>query len=125
MRDIYLDPATHDIFLENEELVLIDKQDEATRQRLVILLKAFKGEWFANTEFGVPYLKNETNNIELLGKGLKDILDLNIRDFIVKTEGIVELISYSSVLDEVTRELTITFSASTTNESIISLSVEI
>ena len=125
MQDIYLNPLTHDLDLQEEQMRYITVQDEATRQRLAINLSTFKGEWRYNIIFGVPYLKNENNPIELLGKSPKALLDLEVRSVILGTEGVTGLVSYSSVEDKGTRGVTITFSATTTNESIIELTVVI
>jgi hypothetical protein len=125
MQDIYLNPLTHDLDLQNEQMRYITTQDEATRQRLAITLSAFKGEWFANILYGVPYLKNDNNPIELLGKGHKDLLDTEIQRTILETEGVTGMSSFSSLEDKSSRQVTITFSATTTNESIIELTVVI
>jgi len=61
MIDLALDPLTHDLYLTNNDLVLLDGA-ERVRQHLAIKLKLWQGEWFMDTEFGTPY------TAEILGK---------------------------------------------------------
>lgn len=125
MTDIYIDPVTHDLDFKAGAFRYTLTEDEATRQRLAITLQTFRGEWFANTNYGVPYLTNKYNKIEILGKGRKDFLDFEIKSVILADKGVVRLISYESIEDKVERKVTISFRATTTNESIIDLTVQI
>jgi len=61
MIDLGLDQQTHDLYLVNNDLVLLDGA-ERVRQHLAIKLKLWQGEWFLDTEFGTPY------TAEILGK---------------------------------------------------------
>ena len=123
-KDLYIDPVTRDIDLTNSQLSLITEKQVATRQRLDITLNAFKGEWDFNINFGIPYMANSNNTVQLLERGRKDILDLEIKSAILSTEGVVELKSYSSVLGT-DREVVIIFSAVTESGEIIESSVTI
>lgn len=125
MADIYIDPLTHDISLVDNRMMLVDTEEEATRQRLVITLKTFRGEWDFNIEAGVPYLKNENNAVQLLGKSNKDLLDLEIKQAILNTEGVVSLNTFDSVFDKAQRTVEIDFTASTDSGEIISVTTTI
>ena len=125
MTDIFIDPITHDISLVNNEMRLVGTEEEATRQRLVITLNAYRGEWQFNINYGVPYLANTNNPIQLLGKSNIDLLDLEIKEAILNTEGVTSLDSYTSVFDKARRTVDITFSASTEKGELISITITI
>lgn len=121
MTDIYLDPVTNDIDLTNNVMRLTTTTEELTRQRTQIWLGMFKGEWFANVLAGIPYLANDNNPQQLLGTSNQRIFDLAIKTGITTRAGIVELNSYSSSLDKVTRILTIAFEATTETGEIVTV----
>jgi hypothetical protein len=125
MADIYIDPLTHDISLVNNRMVLVSTEEESTRQRLVITLKTFKGEWDFNINYGVPYLKNENNPVQLLGKSNKDLLDLEIKQAILNTDGVVSLNTFTSVFDKAQRTVELDFTAVTENGELISVTTTI
>jgi hypothetical protein len=124
MVDIYLNPVTNDIDITNSRITLTNTRKDNTRQRLHITLNAFKGEWFRNINYGIPYLENDNNSVQLLEKNTKDLLDLEIRSAILNTDGIEELISYTSSLNS-DRVLTITFIARLADGSSIQLQEEL
>lgn len=56
MLDIYADPATGDIVLdERGNFRWTETKQESVQQRCDIRLKTYKGEWEYNTSFGTPY----------------------------------------------------------------------
>ena len=125
MADIYIDPISHDISLVNNRMVLVSTEEEATRQRLVITLRAYKGEWQFNINYGIPYLKNDNNPIQLLGKSSVDLLDLEIKQAILNTDGVVSLDSFTSVFDKAQRTVEINFTAVTESGELISVTTQI
>ena len=125
MADIYIDPISHDISLVNNRMVLVSTEEEATRQRLVITLRAYKGEWQFNINYGIPYLKNDNNPIQLLGKSSVDLLDLEIKQAILNTDGVVSLDSFTSVFDKAQRTVEINFAAVTESGELISVTTQI
>ena len=125
MSDIYIDPISHDISLANNRMILVGTEEEATRQRVVITLKVYKGEWAFNTQYGVPYLKNDENPIQLLGKSSVDLLDLEIKQAILNTKGIVNLTSFTSVFDKAQRTVEINFTAETESGKLIAVTTSI
>lgn len=55
--DIALSAASHDLLLSpTNDLILIGNA-ERVAQQIKISLKAFLGEWFLDTGFGVPYFE--------------------------------------------------------------------
>lgn len=112
-KDIYLNPLTNDIDLTNKRMRLTESIPESSRQQVYIDLHTFQGEWYANILAGVPYLANDTNAIQLLGKTSKDTFDITIKGNILSRENIISLTSYSSELNKATRNITINFVAKT------------
>lgn len=119
MTDIFIDPLTGDIDLTNNVMRLTVSIEELSRQRVQIWLNLFKGEWFANITAGIPYLANDNNPEQLLGTTTKDVFDLAIKTGITTRPGIVEIVSYTSSLDNPTRTLTINFEATTETGEIV------
>lgn len=70
---------------------------QAVKTRLLLLT----GEWFLDVTEGTPY------TTEVLGTDTQSTYDFAIRDRILGTEGVVEIITYSSVLDHEARALRI------------------
>lgn len=112
MSDLYVNPLSGDLDLTGSRLYVTKQIEQLARQKLEITLKTFRGEWFANRLFGIPYLANDHNNIQLLEKNTKDLLDLEIRSVILGIESITEITSYTSILSA-DRNLTISFTAVT------------
>jgi hypothetical protein len=65
------------------------------------------GEWYLNTADGTPYAT------EILGAGTNATYDLAIQDRILSTPGVTEIVDYSSVLNPVTRALTVSVTINT------------
>lgn len=57
MNDLFLDPYTEDLAIDDFELSIVKGADRV-RQNLSIKLNLWRGEWFLDTEFGTPYLEN-------------------------------------------------------------------
>lgn len=104
-QDIYLNPETGDIDLNlGTTVTLCPTESELTRQRCLINLRMFRGEWFANILYGVPYFSR------VYRKNSKAVTDNIFKSTIRNTEGVVSLESYESTLDPKTRKLTVSFS---------------
>ena len=125
MSDILLDTLTNDLIVEGGQITLIDNREELARQRLLITLRTFRGEWFKNINFGVPYIENDNNKIALLGKSSKRLLDIELQRQILDIEDIESIEDYTSVLDTTSREIVVTFSAVTKSGAILPLSLTI
>jgi hypothetical protein len=120
MTDIFLNTDTNDIDLVNSVMRLTANTEELTRQRVQIWLGIFKGEWLFNIVAGIPYLANDNNPEQLLGVASnKDSFDRAIREGIITRAGIIDLTSYTSTLDNLTRTLTINFKATTEDGPIV------
>ena len=116
MTDLLIDPVTHDLVIE-EGFLSYTTDLELIRQRLEITLKTYRGEWFPNALYGVPYLENEDNKVQLLGKGTTPLLELTIKRTILESPNIVSLTSFSLQQDPLLRKVDITFTALTDDGS--------
>lgn len=104
--DFLLDDQTRDIVWRNGALT----KDQTTqplidtvRQRLLILLRSYQGEWFLDTTYGIPYYQS------ILGrKTTKDGVDLIFQTAILSENGVKEITSFSSTF--VKRQYSMTFS---------------
>lgn len=56
-RDLMLDPETGDLLLSGGDLVIV-RDAESIKQAVVIRLNFLRGEWFLDTDTGMPYFQN-------------------------------------------------------------------
>lgn len=103
-RNLKLDPLTWDLAVENNNLVMIESVSQAVRVRL----RKIRGEWFRNTEAGVPWLGDNENKLKSV-----TILIADIRRTILETLGVGTLTRFQTVLDPSTRKLSIAWTATT------------
>lgn len=121
MTDLLIDQNTNDLVIENGDWVLITDEVTLCRQAVVMTLKTFKGEWFADSTFGTPWLANENNPIQILGKVDKGVLDSKVKTEILSNPEVDSIISYTSKLDKVTGKLTINVSVLSPSGSTIEI----
>mgnify|MGYP000010494528 CR=1 FL=1 len=103
--DFYLNPTTHDFDVSGFDIRVTANAEEALIQRLKIKLLFFKGEWFLNTNFGVPYFQDI-----FVSMNAKDDADTVFKVAITEMQGVESLLKYNSTFDAYTREFTIDFS---------------
>lgn len=113
--DLQLDPDTHDIVVTDKDLVVISDTTDAIIQRLRIRLQFFKGEWFLNKLFGIPYHQT------IFKKSItKDQADGVYRTHILNTPGVVEILTFTSALNVGSREYSLSFSCrASTGDTIV------
>lgn len=94
--DFKLDYISGDIIWKNGPLTKEDVTQpftENVQQRLFIRLRTFMGEWFMDTEYGVPYYQR------ILGrKTPKPSVDRIFQEEILAERGVAEIISFTSTL---------------------------
>lgn len=103
MTDILLDRQSHDIVRSPYDLVIVSGVD-LIRQRIKQRLLTIQGEWFLNTEIGLPWFE------QIIGKGAEQqqIEALIIRQ-ITETEGVDALIEFDLTFDRRARHIVILF----------------
>lgn len=121
MVDIYLDPVTGDLDFTNNTLRLTENLGELTRQKILITLQTFRGEWGVNINFGIPWLKNKNNPIQLLGPTNKAVVDRWVREATLNVEAVRDFEEYLSVQDKQLRSLETSFRVNLTDGSQVSI----
>lgn len=105
MIDLAIDD-NNDLLFEDFDLALVDN-DEQIRQKILIRLRFFYGEWFLDTTKGVKYFE------EILIKNpLFEKVASILKTTILETPGVVSLTSFSMEYSG-DRELTVSFTATT------------
>ena len=108
-----------DVVVNPFDLQLNNPGLEAVGQRITITLNAFKGEYFLNTEFGAPWLQT------VFRKGVsKNLIDTQLKNVIIAVPGVLQILQYTSVINNTLREMSITFKARV-DEGIIDLVINL
>lgn len=77
-------------------------QPETVAQIVTTTLKLFQGEWYLNTQSGVPYFES------VIGKHSKLLADFTVQSAITNVQGVVTLIDFESNIDADTRQYSVT-----------------
>lgn len=102
--DILLHPETHDVVFVNGDAPVTNTIQTSVAQRLKITLQTFLGEWFLNTEVGVPYFEG------IFGKVFnKSAVDLILQNKILEDPGVIEMVSFESSIDNQRRTYSMNF----------------
>ena len=117
MGDLSLDllkssPNFGDLVLSEGDLV-INSGVDAIRQNVVQRLRVYLGEWFLNTQIGVPYYQQI-----LVKNPNKGDVDGIFQNTILGTPGINSLDAYLATLDTVTRQYSVSFRATATSGTV-------
>lgn len=95
--------ADGDLAIKNSDLQLTTS-DDAVRQHLQQRLRTFLGEWFLDLDVGVPYFQD----ILVKNPNINQI-DGILKQKILTTPGVVELLSFTMNFDQSARSLSIEF----------------
>lgn len=103
MTDLLLDRDTHDLSIPGYDLQFVSGVD-LIRQRIKQRLLTIQGEWFLNTDIGLPWFD------QIIGKGAErpQISALLIRE-IAETEGVDAVVEFDLTLNRRTRQLVVLF----------------
>lgn len=103
MTDILLDRSTHDLRIPGYDLQLVDGVD-LIRQRIKQRLLTIQGEWFLNTDVGLPWFD------QIIGKGAQEeqISALIIQN-IAETEGVDAVIEFDLTFNRRARTMLVQF----------------
>ncbi len=105
MIDLELDPITNDLTFRNFDFGLIDDTKQIM-QNLAIRLRFVLGEWYLDITQGIPYFQ------EFFIKNPNQIhIESVLKTEIVRTRGILELISFASSFDKRRRIFSVNFRA--------------
>lgn len=110
MRYRRLDSSDDYTFGQNTQDFVSDV--DAVKQAVFTRLKLLYGEWWENTEDGFPFFE------QVAGKpgspGSLQAVDLVIRDRIINTENVVQIIAYSGIYNAETRNYSVYTKINTT-----------
>lgn len=111
--DILLDRDTHDIVFVNGATPVTQESRVVVAQRLKITLSTFLGEWFLDQDIGVPYFQR------IFGKQRsQNAVDAIFQQQILDSVGVVQILSYDSVMSDGLRTLSFTFQVLTTEGAV-------
>lgn len=103
--NLKLDEHTHDLVIGRQGAERV-KGLALTKQLVKCRLLTVLGEWAPDTTLGLPWF----DEIMIKGQRLSVIEGL-LRDCILGTDHVLDLLSFNMQLDKVTRTLTVSFEA--------------
>lgn len=110
-----LDPLTGDIVTRGEQFIQGDNTQAEVAQTINTRLQLFTGEYFRNINEGTPWFET------ILDKNTSlNIRDAVIRQRILQTPGVIQIVRYDSNYDIGDRSFTVTGEVLTT-QGIISI----
>lgn len=93
MRVRALSPTGDYTFGQGQGNFLINSP-QAVGQLVATTLRLWQGEWFLDTQFGLPWLQ------DVLGVfSAKSVVDMLIQATILSVQGVTKIVSYQSTLD--------------------------
>lgn len=104
--DLKLD-ASRDLALSSGDAVLVDGA-ERVRQGIGIALRIWRGEYFLNSDTGVPYL-----DTILVKNPSRASIEAALRSVIRDVDGVESVDSMSITIDRQARSLAVSFAATT------------
>lgn len=110
--DILVDQESGDVIFSNGETLTSQDLSHSVTQRLYVHFRTFKGEWFMDNTYGVPWF-------QLLGKkGItKSYVDRVLQEEAFKVRGVKEIVSWESSLDVRKRHYEVVFTVKTSTGS--------
>ena len=112
--DLLLNPDTHDMVFVNGGCPVTVAQQDIVAQRLKITLMTFLGEWFLDTELGIPYFQQILTKVRN-----KATVDSIFQQAILNDPGVLEMVAYESTLDSANRGFNLDFAVRVADGSIV------
>lgn len=105
-----------DLLIHDFDLSLTDSGSDSLAQRLSIKLQFFKGEWFLDTDFGIPYFQ------EIFVKPfIQSAMDAIFKNQILATPEVVALVRYASQFNRNQRTFAVAFTVKTKSNSFLEI----
>lgn len=95
---------SHDLYFGSRAGIAIATDADAVRQGILTRLRLFRGEWYLDTNAGVPWFESAF----LAGSNIRSI-ERTIKRQILDTPGVDEILSFTASFDGSTRSLSISF----------------
>ena len=105
--DLQLDAGTHDLVIEGGDVQMIDGALRVAQQVKVTLL-TFLGEWFLDTDFGVPYF-----DVVYIKNPNWAAINATFRARIIDVPGVTRITQLDLEYDRAARALAVTFQVET------------
>lgn len=99
--------ADNDYTFGNGQLDYFINTPAAVGQVVQTSLLLFLGEWYLNSDDGMPWFEN------VLGKHTKTEADNAIQDYVLKVQGVLDITSYESIIDSKLRKFSVTMTIDT------------
>lgn len=115
----FLLDADGDLNVSDASEVTLTTGLQAIQQHLQVKLRMFKGEWFLNTEVGVPWFQDI-----LVKQPNFVIIENTLKTEILETAGVLSLVTFDFDFNSSTRLFELDFKA-LTEEGIVDFSQEI
>lgn len=117
--DIILNRTTNDITFSGNDLAFFEEDSpENIAQRLEIKLRSYKGEWFRDINYGIPWIQS------ILSQGnSKALADTYVRKTITQDPAIKSIVSYTSTTTD--QKLNVSFKANLISGSYTIIQLEI
>ena len=98
-----IDQETNDLHLDTDGNLATVTSAEAVGQHARARLLTFFGEWYLDTESGVPWLS------DVLGKSSNntEIADTIVKAELLDTQGVTDITTFSTSYDRITRGVNI------------------
>lgn len=107
MLDLALNAKSHDLIVNNADLMVIDNAERVAQQIKVQLL-TWRGEWFLDTTHGVPYL-----DYILVKNPSIELIRSIFREQIMSVDDVSDVVDIEIDYDVKTRIMTVAYEAST------------
>ncbi len=105
-----------DLWIQDFDLSLTDPDSESLAQRLSIKLQFFKGEWFLDIDFGIPYFQ------EIFVKPfIQSAMDAIFKNQILATPDVVALVQYASQFNRSQRTFAVEFIVKTKSNNFLEI----
>ena len=112
--DLLLNPETNDMIFVNGGCPVTVAQQDIVAQRLKITLQTFLGEWFLDTDLGIPYFQQILTKVRN-----KSTVDAIFQKAILADPGVLEMVEYESTLSANVRGFDLSFAVRVADGSII------
>lgn len=107
--DLLVDMEEGDLVFQNSACPIVTNEGDVVAQRLYIRLRTMRTEWFMNLSYGVPYQTIMGIKID------KNKIDSILQQQVLNTEGVREIVTWSSTFNSSNRSYECTFNVRTTN----------
>jgi len=99
MKNLYIDPDTKDITVQNNQIRLTATNTEWLSSKIEHNLATYYKEFFANRNLGLPYLEQ----IFIKQPSMATVQSI-FSNKILEVEGVEELLSFNAEFDSINRE---------------------